>query len=922
MGTAEAAPPQLTTVIPRGWKAGANEVTLQGTNLTETTRLVLDVPGASVAPKPESKPAPNQLQFVVTLPADMPPGVYQARVAGEEGISNAAVWMVDQLPNVVEVEPNNDAMTSQVLTLPAAVEGRLGGVESDVFAFEGKAGQKIVAEIAGRRLGCNIKPILRLLNASQLELALARPARTLGSDTRLVFTLPADGRYFIELHDLVYRGDNNQYRLLIGELQVADHIFPLGTAQAGNVAVQMLGGTLAAPVPITTAATPRGSELAALTLPAGLAASPLPLSIAVREQPGIPEQPQPEGKPQPLTFPAIIDGQLAQPGELDRYRVEAAPGTKLKISVLAERLGVPLDAVIELRADDNRLLVTQDDGPGTADPDFLYTVPEGVTAMTIGLTDVQRRGGPACAYRLEVEPAPIGDFSLSLLNPLVNIPAGGQAAVRVRATRRDFNDPIRLRLIGAVPPGLKLVGAEILAGATDTYLSLQAPADAPLAAGSIQILGEAGAVEKPTLIREALLATDPVYEGFPWLRTRFAGAVTKPALLSVEVEPNEPLVLRGMPYELKVKVKRTEGQTGPITLNVLTSQVPLPGQVPVNGTPNQQIPENMLEGLIKFNIPPNATDMPLTYIVTAQLLDAKNKQTPVALVESTSLITAVAMPFAVELGPLPVFQRGVRSVIPAKLTRRGSFKQPVQIALTGLPGISRTATLTLAPETTNFSIPILVHPAQAPGAIPNVKVTGTWASTPPLAITPLDLPLTVIPDDVPAALEIFDEGPDFGDALTEGTGMVKLETADAFSGKESVLVTGVQKERVVLPGLGVIIADVPTPGQYRYLRFAWKKKGGTTASLHLGRSNLFRQASPKGTDFGYVAGADSSGGKSIKLGEAVPAEWTVVTRDLYADHGPFNLSGISLTSADGEGLLVDHIYLARTEADFPAPKAK
>jgi hypothetical protein len=63
---------------------------------------------------------------------------------------------------------------------------------------------------------------------------------------------------------------------------------------------------------------------------------------------------------------------------------------------------------------------------------------------------------------------------------------------------------------------------------------------------------------------------------------------------------------------------------------------------------------------------------------------------------------------------------------------------------------------------------------------------------------------------------------------------------------------------------------------------------------------------------------------AIKVDAALPAEWTVVTRDLFADFGAFRLDGLAFTASDGEAALFDHVYLARSADDFkgcPAPVA-
>jgi len=48
----------------------------------------------------------------------------------------------------------------------------------------------------------------------------------------------------------------------------------------------------------------------------------------------------------------------------------------------------------------------------------------------------------------------------------------------------------------------------------------------------------------------------------------------------------------------------------------------------------------------------------------------------------------------------------------------------------------------------------------------------------------------------------------------------------------------------------------------------------------------------------------------------LPDEWIVMTRDLYAEFGEAEITSLLLTVPDGDDALWDHIYLARSEADF------
>ena len=158
-------------------------------------------------------------------------------------------------------------------------------------------------------------------------------------------------------------------------------------------------------------------------------------------------------------------------------------------------------------------------------------------------------------------------------------------------------------------------------------------------------------------------------------------------------------------------------------------------------------------------------------------------------------------------------------------------------------------------------------------------------------------------------LKVFEDEPEFVAALNAGNGAAELVRNETYSGKASVMVTGQQLFAESLPGLNVKIRHKPTaPDEYRYLRFAWKKRGGGQIWLQLHfPSNWHR----------YHAGPNHYGAwPGIGVAEELPTEFAVVTRDVASDFGEFTLDGIALTPFDGECAWFDHIYLARTLEDF------
>src|SRR5262249_44244509 len=121
-------------------------------------------------------------------------------------------------------------------------------------------------------------------------------------------------------------------------------------------------------------------------------------------------------------------------------------------------------------------------------------------------------------------------------------------------------------------------------------------------------------------------------------------------------------------------------------------------------------------------------------------------------------------------------------------------------------------------------------------------------------------------------------------------------------------VTPFQRYNHTIPGWKFPIAEKPNAGEYRYIRFAWKKVGGQGIMLQLCGNNcqvIYR----------YVAG-NNPPWAALTVADKPPAGWTVVTRDLFKDFGAFTLMGLAFTPIDGDAGYYDHIYLGRTMEDL------
>ena len=163
---------------------------------------------------------------------------------------------------------------------------------------------------------------------------------------------------------------------------------------------------------------------------------------------------------------------------------------------------------------------------------------------------------------------------------------------------------------------------------------------------------------------------------------------------------------------------------------------------------------------------------------------------------------------------------------------------------------------------------------------------------------------------------LFEDEPAFLTALNNGNGKARLVTDDVFRGKSALGITPLQRDNPKIPGWNFAIRKQPQPGQFRYLRLAWKKRGGGSALIELARNGAWPDAKdPKGR---YVAGPNTTGWAAISVATTTPVAWTVVTVDLWKDIGEFTLTGISPTCDRGEEALFDSILLGPTRESLDA----
>lgn len=449
----------------------------------------------------------------VTLAADAAPGPREMRIETPRGISNPLRFFVGQLPEFQQPEPEIVADAHDLsepsyppvrttdITLPAVVNGQIIPRNPDMlwqasdrftpgvthrYRFEARQGQQLVIAAAARELVPYLadavpgwfQAILTLYDAQGRPVAYGDDYR-FHPDPVLLFRVPEDGPYVVEIKDAIYRGRPDfVYRITLGELPFLTGVFPLGGPAGSATAVQLSGWNLPTDT-LTVDPRDMASGLHPLAVRKGeLISNTLPFAVDTLPECFDQEPNDSTSAAQAFTLPGIVNGRIDRPDDWDVFRLEGRAGQELIAEVRARRLESPLDSVLELfDAAGSRLAFNDDhqdafDDQRTHHADSLihFTLPaDGVYYVRLG--DAQGHGGPEYAYRLRLsEPRP--DFELRVAPSCIHGITWRLNPFAVYVSRKDgFNGEIALRFRDD-PFGLALSGGVVPEGQDQIRLTL------------------------------------------------------------------------------------------------------------------------------------------------------------------------------------------------------------------------------------------------------------------------------------------------------------------------------------------------------------------------------------------------------------------------------------------------------------------
>ena len=492
-----------------------NRVTVRGANMLGATHLWLTLPGQAFKAMQVTDSTATQATFEIDLTADAPLGLYGVRLATRDGLSNAHILAVDQLRPIAERESidsvvgNDKREQAQHVTLPAAVFGTCNDSDQDYFAFDVVAGETVAFEVVGNRLGKAFDPVVTIFKENGQFVAEHDNDVGLFFDCRFQHNFKNAGRHVIRVQDTRFLGSPNwAYLLRMGSFPVARVALP-STAAPGQELLVDFPQSDCGPREITFPNAPTTDRFF-VSFRGDHHNAPAWLPLAVSSLPNTVEV-EPNDSPEEATtatIPGNLHGIMNRRGDGDFYAFDLTKGQRLEFRTDTRDSGSAADLELTLFGPDGKNLKTVDD-VGFEDATFDFSAPAD-GRYVLKAVEVVRKHGPEYVYRIEVKER---QPSISLTSEIgrIAVPQGTWQPLLLKLARQDFDDEVKLELVGA-PEGMTLRESVIGEGEGTLTGGLVVDESTPTGIYTLQVVGTA--VHNDTELR-SVAQTQPLIDRLP-----------------------------------------------------------------------------------------------------------------------------------------------------------------------------------------------------------------------------------------------------------------------------------------------------------------------------------------------------------------------------------------------------------------------
>jgi hypothetical protein len=368
-------PPTINSVSPRGIPRGATtELVVEGLNLAGTTAVFFSEPGVTarilrIKELPDGPdvrlgsnggistvdvgplPPRNEVTLELDISAEAEIGPVDFRLQTPLGTSPAGRFLLEPYYGESnDREPNDTPEEAVEVFTPAILVGAISKPgDVDYYKVTVKAGDQLVFDNGAAMLGSALQPVISIYGADQ---TLVQQYGLEGGRSAQWFAHRFDqaGAYYVKIADYEEGGGGGHfYRIKVGKFPLALTAYPLGVRQGETAQIALTGFNLgAAKFAVPGTPTPGQEDTILLRPKVGAAKSFNRVKLAVGSEP----EAESSGRnlslaaAQPIAAPVTVNGKLLA-AEND-FRFKARKGEKLVLEVNANRLGSPLDSMLEI----------------------------------------------------------------------------------------------------------------------------------------------------------------------------------------------------------------------------------------------------------------------------------------------------------------------------------------------------------------------------------------------------------------------------------------------------------------------------------------------------------------------------------------------------------------------------------------------
>ena len=593
-------------VVHRG---AVNRIEVLGSDTGDAVGLWSSLPADVLRVRPVSDSGSKGATFDVEVTSNAPLGLYGLRLATRSGLSNVHLFLVDELPvtrrkigEPAGVSPRTEQAERDVrgqtptgspeviaAKLPTCITANCRPAAIDRYAIEVANGQRVAFEVIGSRFGKDYDPLVRIRDAKGKLVAECDNSVGLFFDCRFAHTFAEAGIFVVEVRDSRFEGHPTwHYVLRMGDFPEARVSVP-SAVRIGEPTTLMFPQVAGLQLPVQFAPDrPLESLFHEVRLSPSGAATWVPLTIT--DLPTAAEV-EPNDTIETATIvaakaPAMLNGVLGKPGDVDWFAFELAKDQKLNIQGFARTIGSAADLELVMFDADGREVRRVDD---TELDEASFSFNAGKAGLyRLQVRDIARDGGPEFAYRIEVR-AGGPQFQLLAEAADVTVPQGTYQPLALKVTRTEFKGEIQLELRGA-PHGVTLQPNVIPADAVEFLGQIIAAPTVAEGLFTLQVVGTATVEGAPPL--QAIAKTRPMIDRQlknvdlipyalredqrylpPSLTERIALMITPPPPFSVELPEQLIRLTRYQTAEFPIVTTRAPGFASPITFTVTGGQI-------------------------------------------------------------------------------------------------------------------------------------------------------------------------------------------------------------------------------------------------------------------------------------------------------------------------------------------------------------